>query len=240
MDCLALIETSSGNKNLHFANATQFFTFTQIYGLQFWDQIIELQQSIVAKREFGNTMFLLTTIYHSSNTQKQLFADKEDLHLSESSAEFLLEPWLLIQLPWHPPVYYQWLIAALSEVLKAKEQLIEFYWWPIPKKLFFNVRILLSSIDTLHHRIICGFRLINWLTNSNEESGPGYDTNLQTVECILNMIILPSLSTIEFMTGEKFDIVVRALKRMAWTSEGGSSDQEEEFFAFSAGVIFEM
>jgi hypothetical protein len=228
MDCLSLLETSAGNKSLHFANATQLFTFNQIYGLHFWSEITNLMFSVIARKEYKNTiLYLLTTIYHSSNTQRHLFTNKEDLHLSETASEFLLEPWLLIQVPWHPPVFYQWLIAALAELLKAKKELVEFYWWPVPKKLFNIVRKLLSSIETLHCRIMCGFRLINWLTNCNENSGSGYETNLHTVECILNMIILPSLPIIEFLVDYKFNILVRALRRMAWPSNDELTLEEE-------------
>jgi len=177
-------------------------------------------------------MYLLTTKYHSSNTQIELFADKGDLHLCESSAEFLLEPWLLMQVPWHPAVYYQWLSAALAEVLKAKKQVCDFYWLPVPEKLFPVIARLLSMVETLHHRIISGFRLINWLTNLNEDFGSGYETNCHAVRCILDLVVLPSLSTIEFFVGDKFNVVVLALKRMACPSEGAST-VEEEFFAFS-------
>jgi hypothetical protein len=37
----------------------------------------------------------------------------------ESSAEFLLEPCVIIQLPWNPVILRQWLAAALLEVLKV-------------------------------------------------------------------------------------------------------------------------
>lgn len=37
----------------------------------------------------------------------------------ESSAEFLLEPCVLIQLPWNFVIQRQWLAAALLEVLKV-------------------------------------------------------------------------------------------------------------------------
>jgi hypothetical protein len=219
MDCLSLLETSSVSKSLHFANATQFFTFNQIYGLHFWHTVMNLHNTIFAKKIVKETMFMLPTIYHSSNTQWQLFANKGDLHLSETSAEFLLEPWLVIQLPWHPAVYHQWLIAALAEVLKALNELVEFYWWPVPKKLFAVVGKLLSQVETLYRRILTGFRLINWLS-SGEDSGNGFETNCQTVECILNMIVLPSLPVIEFLVSNKFDRMVRALKRLAWLSKG--------------------
>jgi hypothetical protein len=235
MDCLSLLETSSVNKSLHFANATQFFTFNHIYGLHFWHTVMNLQNSIFAEKNIQNTMYMLPTIYHSSNTQQQLFANEGDLHLSETSAEFLLEPWLLIQLPWHPAVYYQWLIAALAEVLKAQKELVEFYWWPVPKKLFAAVGKLLSQVETLYRRILTGFRLINWLS-SGEDSGNGFETNCQTVECILNMIVLPSLPVIEFLVSNKFNIVVRALKRLAWLSRG----KEEEDCQVISFVVNEV
>jgi hypothetical protein len=227
MDCLSLLENSCGDKNLHFANATQLFTFNQIYSLPFWSTVIKMQHSVFVKKEFENRMYLFTNFYHSFETQRQLFCDEGDLHLCQSSAEFLLEPWLLMQLPWHPAVYYQWLIATLAEVLKAKKELVEFCWWPVAEKMFSVVRTLLTQVETLHRRIILGFDLIDWLTNYDQDPNSGYETNLHTVECILNMIVLPSLPAIEFLVGEKFNIMVRALKRMAWPSQGELTLEEE-------------
>jgi hypothetical protein len=226
MDCLSLLETSSANKSLHFANATQLFIFNQVYSLPFWSEAIKLQQSVFAKKEFKNTMYLLTSTYHASKTQRQLFSQEENLHLCKSAAEFLLEPWLVMQVPWHPAVYYQWLIAALAEVLKAKQQLVEFYSWLVQEKLFLAVRKLLSQVETLHRRILLGFELINWLSNSHGAS-IGFGINCQTVACILNMVVLPSLPVIEFLLGDKFNIMVRALKRMAWPTEIQSTAADE-------------
>jgi len=226
MDCLSLLETSSGNKSLHFANATQLFTFNQIYGLPFWSTAIKLQHSVFAKKEFENTMYLLTSTYHASKTQLQIFSQEGNLHLCKSAAEFLLEPWLLMQVPWNPAVYYQWLIAALAEVLRAKQQLVEFHTWLVGENLFSAVAKLLTQVETLHRRIILGFDLINWLSNSHVVSS-GFDINCQAVECILNMVVLPSLPVIEFLLDDKFNIMVRALKRMAWPTEIQSTAAEE-------------
>jgi hypothetical protein len=235
MDCLTLLENSCGNKSLHFANATQFFTFNQIYGLQFWNQLTSLLYLVGTKQQFQKTLYLQTNIYHSSNTQRKLFANKGDLHLCETSAEFLLEPWLVMQLPWHPALYYQWLAAALPEVFKAKKQLSEFYYWPVPKQTFLAVAKLLSMVETLHRRIILGFRLINWLPNSKDSYSSGFDLNSNIALLILNLIVLPSLPTIEFFVGDKFNTVVRAVKRMAWsyTSYKGGSPIEDERFAYT-------
>jgi hypothetical protein len=230
MDCLSLLENSSGNKSLHFANATQFFTFSQIYGLAFWSQLSVLLASI-NKREYQDATYMLTSYHHSGNNLRRLFANKEDLHLCQSAAEWLLEPWLVMQLPWHPAVYYQWLIAALAEVLKAKLQLVEFYSWPVPNELIPVLVRLLSPIETLHYRIISGFRLINWLSSSKKESKSITEINCQTVQCILNLIILPSLPIIKFLLGDQFNTVVRSLKRMIWPCEGVPTATAKEEYA---------
>lgn len=223
MDCLSLLEYSGGVKSLHIANATQYFTFSQIYGLHFWKEVALLHYT----DDYKTTVNLLTAVYHSHSTQQQLFADKGDLHLCEYPAEFLLEPWLLMQVPWHPPVYNQWLAAALGEVLKAKKELVEFYWWPIPRRLLTVVGLLLSQVETLHRRLISGIRLINWMCNSNGESGHGFETNCDMSFFILSHVILPSLPAIEFLVGTRFKIVARSIKRMAWPSEGGLNTEED-------------
>jgi hypothetical protein len=224
MDCLSLLEHSSGNKSLHIANATQLFSFTQMYNQYYWS-IISLVQILYTPIKFP-LEYLPNLIYHKSSTQKQLFAHEGDLHLCQSAAEFLLEPWLLMQLPWHPAVYYQWLTAALAEALKARKQLAEFFWWPVPKRLTSAVNKMLLLVESLHHRLNCGFRLINWLANFNKDSDSGHEINCQTVECILNLVILPSLPTIEFLVGDQFNILTRALKRMAWPVGGNLTEEE--------------
>jgi len=64
------------------------------------------------------------------------------------------------------------------------------------------------------------------LSNSHVVSS-GFDINCQAVECILNMVVLPSLPVIEFLLDDKFNIMVRALKRMAWPTEIQSTAAEE-------------
>jgi hypothetical protein len=199
---------------LHFANATQLFTFSQLYGMQFWVDAAKLHQT-GTKTEFRLTVLMLLAFNHSINTQKQLFADKGDLHLCESVSEFLLEPWLLMQLPWNPVLYNQWLAAALAEVLRAKKELVEFYRWPVPEEESSAVRTLLSEVETLHRRLLSGFGLINWLSNE----GIFTELNLTTVACIMNNVIIPSLPIIEFIVSNKFYLVTRALKRRIWPSE---------------------
>jgi hypothetical protein len=210
MDCLSLLKHSSGDKCLHFANATQLFTFNQLYSLQYWFFVNHMHGG--SKLEFKGTVFLLTSVYHSFNTQKRLFTDKGDLHQCESAEEFLLEPWLLMQIPWHPALYNQWLAAALAEVLTAKKELVEFYRWPIPTKLTLAVSMLLSQVETLHRRLLVGIGLINWLTNS----GAGFEPNLFTAKFVLKHVLFASLPTIEFFVSKKFYHVAQALKRMAW------------------------
>jgi hypothetical protein len=234
MDCLLLLEHSSdGNKNLHIANATQLFLFTQMYNHYYWSQVALTQK--LYETQLEPQVNLKNSIYHSSTTQKQLFADKGDLHLCESSAEFLLEPWLVMQVPWHPAVYYQWLSAALAEVFKAEKVICEFYWWPVPHRLTSTVSKLMLLVEKLHARLNCGFRLINWLINENSVVDCGHEINCRTVKCILNLVVLPSLPTIEFLVGNKFNIVVRALKRIAWPSKGALKEEENHQVATYTG-----
>jgi len=222
MDCLSLLQHSSGDKCLHFANATQLFTFNQLYSLHYWYLLNFVHGG--AKLEFKATVYLLTSVYHSRDTQHQLFRDQGDLHQCESAEEFLLEPWLLMQLPWHPALFNQWLAAALAEVLKAKKELVEFYRWPVPKKLHSAVEKLLSQAETLHRRLLIGAGLINWWTNS----GSGFEINLETSKCVLNRVVLPALPIVEFLVTKKFYNVTRALKRMAWLPSGRVAKGEDD------------
>jgi hypothetical protein len=225
MDCLSLLKHSPGDKCLHFANATQLFTFNQLYSLHYWYLLNFVHGG--AKLEFKATVYLLTSKYHSPDTQHRLFADHGDLHQCDSPEEFLLEPWLLMQVPWHPALFNQWLAAALAEVLKAKKELVEFYRWPVPNKLYTAIEMLLSKVETLHRRLLIGAGLINWWTSS----GSGFEINLETSKCVLNRVVLPSLPTIEFLVSKKFYNVTRALKRMAWLCDGKLTNKGEDVVA---------
>ena len=57
----------------------------------------------------------------------------KDEDLCKSAKDFLLEPCILIQLPWTPILLHQWLVAALAEVLLFEKSSVELRHWPIPK-----------------------------------------------------------------------------------------------------------
>jgi len=51
----------------------------------------------------------------------------------QTAAEFLLEPWILVQLPFQPLLLHQWSVALLAEALKFQKELGEFQ--SMPKQL---------------------------------------------------------------------------------------------------------
>jgi hypothetical protein len=88
--------------------------------------------------------------------------DAEELHLCKSAEEFLMCPWVLIQLPWNAVLFNQWLLAALAEVLEFKKHLVSFYSQPIHPSLQPIVENLLNPVLTVHRRLLYGFRLISY------------------------------------------------------------------------------
>jgi hypothetical protein len=114
MDCLALLKQCSDITSPTLVNATQHFIATQLFGPHYFQSLVQTPEAI------GRLQTYLPVLLSNLNAFKQK-SEEIDGHLSKSAAEFLLDPWLLIQLPWNAALLNQWLMAALAEVFKFKK-----------------------------------------------------------------------------------------------------------------------
>jgi len=74
---------------------------------------------------------------------------QESLEDCQTAAEFLLEPWILVQLPFQPLLFYQWSVALLAEALTFQKELCEIFYVP---------KILTSAVSTLQEMCDLMFR----------------------------------------------------------------------------------
>jgi hypothetical protein len=59
----------------------------------------------------------------------------EDVEQCESAEEFLLEPWVLLQLPFEPTILHQWAVALMAEALRFQKKIIDFIAMAYPEHL---------------------------------------------------------------------------------------------------------
>jgi len=214
MDCMAQLD-SSGDKHLYLTNATLFFTFSKLYGVNYWNYLQKFYMEVSK-----NNKYVDLVPYNSFHFFEQLhnMFNENLIDECQTAAEFLTEPWVLIQLPWHPVLYHQWLAAVLAQVFLVKKELVEFYRWPIPSRLLPLVGKFLNLVDNLHFRVMEGFKLLGWLV----ETCPEVDDRV--AKCILDKVVLPALPVIEFILGKKALEVSNALKMMAWPTAGDNGE----------------
>jgi hypothetical protein len=134
------------------------------------------------------------------------------MQLCKSAPEFLFEPWVLLQLPWHPLVMQQWAVAALAAHFNFMTECVELYRWPLPKKLMAAVDKLLDISHQIP-RLLCQI-FLSFFSHSSHMS----DSNqCQIVSKFCMKLIMKLAPFFKFIVGDKAKALVKALKRMAWT-----------------------
>jgi len=159
------------------------------------------------------------------------------LEQSESAAEFLLNPWVLIQLPFQPVLFHQWTVALFAETLKFKNEINDFFTLPFSTRLKPAVDCLKNMEEIL---LSTGGLMIEVLFKYFED--PCVNLHNLSVIC-LNVALkkLPELlPVLEFVLDDECKNIVRALKRMAWNKTAKMSVEYEHRtgIGFDSRVIY--
>ena len=142
---------------------------------------------------------------------REIFRD--GLEQCKTSAEFLLDPWVLMQLPWHPALLMQWTAGVLTEICSLLLELTELYRWHLPlntarvvRKLFKMVAAQMPEMafDAIYHM------QMHFYTNSQNPICE------RTAGFFLHKVTHKLLPLLEFITSGKARDVVRALKRLSF------------------------
>lgn len=208
MDCLALLKLCRDTKSPTLANATQHFISTQLFGPHYFQSLVQTPDAIA--RSIPMKKFL-PELVNNLNAYK---SEEVDGHLSKSAAEFLLDPWLLIQLPWNAALLHQWLTAALAEVYMFKKEATKFQWWPTPRSMLSIVCDVLQQVEVIHYKLMMGIEFVG--LSKTSAIAP------EVSHAILEHLILPIMPTLEMLASKKLLTVIEALKKIAWPLEGGS------------------
>jgi hypothetical protein len=210
MDCQALLKQSSDFRSPSLYNATLHFISTQLFGPNYFQHLV--QDSKAGDLSIEQRLHIFVPMLScNSNAYKKIAQDDND-HLSKCAAEFLLNPWLLIQLPWNAALLNQWLMAALAEVLKVNKELIRFHWWPINIEVLTLVNVMLTRVEVLHHRLMTGIGFVGLSKNST--------TAPEVSRAILKQLLLPVMPTLEMLLNKKLYATIEGLKKCSWPMDG--------------------
>jgi len=126
---------------------------------------------------------------------------QEDVEECESAAEFLLEPWVLVQLPFQPLLLHQWCVALMAEALKFKTELGDICYFPLQlqsagKKLLEMWNVMFLTVVKYFSHFQC---------------------NVYLGSSFYSLEGLPeTLAVLEFVLSPECKKLINALKRMAW------------------------
>jgi hypothetical protein len=212
MDCQALIKHSSGSKSPNLSNATLHFISTQLFGPHYFQHLAKHPKiDDYPPIEQRLHMFLPQLSFNLNEYKKK--AQDVDGHLCKSAAEFLLNPWLLIQLPWNAALLNQWLMAALAEVLKVKKELVNFPWWPlIGREVLITVNVVITQVEVLHLKLMSGIDFVGLCKKSFTEPEVSHAT--------LTHLILPMMAPLEMLLNKTLFTTIEGLKKISWPMEG--------------------
>lgn len=135
---------------------------------------------------------------------------KDDVELCKTSAEFLLNPWVLMQLPWQPVLLLQWTAGVLIEMYALRLELVELYRWPLPFKVNLVVKKFFKLLVNFPSHAL---RSLNFL---HQYFGDSSGNRCYKNACaFLNQMTHDFLPLLEFVVSGKARDVVRGLKRMS-------------------------
>jgi len=135
----------------------------------------------------------------------------------ESAEEFLLEPWVLLQLPFEVTILHQWTVALMAEALRFQKKHTDFTTMAYPEHLkqfvdqltVMNI-LLLSGANFF---MLCISKLMGKDNSMNHMHATASLFIWDEFEFRLSLI----LPVLKFVLSEECDTLISTLKRMAWS-----------------------
>jgi len=139
-----------------------------------------------------------------------LLCSQENLEECQTATEFLLEPWILVQLPFQPLLFHQWSVALLAEALKFEIELKELFY--IPSHLKTPVGKLEKMCNLMFR---AAFKFFDHFTSYFYKEEENLSSNVGSSFLDLLPEVLP---VIEFVLSEDCRKIIKALTRIALSS----------------------
>jgi hypothetical protein len=202
MNCKDL-EAFSNKKGQYWANAAISFIFSHGHGVCFWRELQDLHPE-------------LDEIEHLRcvNPKTKIFSTEGGQDVCTSPAEFLLEPWVLVQLPWNPVLLHQWLVAVFAEYLKLKIQFADFRHLGLPKTVSEYAAHMELILVHIQITMAEGFEALAGLIN--------YSFSEKVAECvdnIKNSVVGNLVPFLELIFSGRLEVCINALKRICWNKK---------------------
>jgi hypothetical protein len=152
----------------------------------------------------------------------------------QSASEFLLEPWVLLQLPFQPSLLHQWTVALLAETLKFQKDTVTIFIIGVPKELLEAAQLLKNMAAILLEGVFTLMSVFCKLAN-------GVQQNICKRFRLVRAKLLHTLSSVtpivEFILSDKCKNVISGIKRASWGSmhkqqDLHTVDMDEDFGSF--------
>jgi hypothetical protein len=138
---------------------------------------------------------------------------KDELEQCQTSAEFLLDPWVLMQLPWNPVLLMQWTAGVLTEYYSLRFEMVELLRWFLPLRPSRVVRKLFSLLSQMPLYLLKALHHMEMHFKTRSKM-----FILERAGSFLNMLTHELLPLLEFVVLGKARDIARALKRMSFGS----------------------
>jgi hypothetical protein len=201
MDCLTSEEMS-----VRLPNVAHNFASSKIFSIRVWPRVYVKESGMLEALK----KYCMSPLWSNS------FINCGSKQECKTAREFLMEPWVLIQLPWNTNLLHQWLVAVQAEILQLMPELARFMHWPFPMKHMFRISQMSNIICELSVRIEKAFQLVVWLESKWPES------NSKAPLCILDHVVLPVLKLLEFILSKRALNLIRTLNSMVFSEQAPS------------------
>lgn len=156
-----------------------------------------------------NRSNILVTIYYNFI---EPFLLQEAPELCENASEFILNPWVLIQLPWYPLMFHQWLAAVMAETLKFEKEIAEFFHWPVILPMLPIICNLVKISEILRGTLVRGFLFLHTQYSLHDD----IELDQTVVKGISDRVVLFAIPHLQFLLSNDTMRLVQTLKRIFW------------------------
>lgn len=131
-----------------------------------------------------------------------------------TAEEFLLEPWVLLQLPFQPALLHQWAVALLAETLRFQQDMVTIFNIGFKQELSVEVHLLHEMIKKMLNgamallSIFCDFA--DGQENIRKRLGRVQEKLLKTVAEVTPLV--------QFTLSDNCKKVISSIKRASWSS----------------------
>lgn len=138
------------------------------------------------------------------------FKRKFQADVCKTAAEFLLEPWILLQIPFQPVLLNQWTVALLAEALIFQKKISPIFSYGFPRQLNNVAEHLRNMLKSMMNCVNFTLKVYLKIIYTDGQENKFYSTLAENKEEFSNHLttVLPILG---FVTSEEATSVIEAI-----------------------------